>query len=88
MAIVGTDRCIRCELYLNCIRYVHDVTPPCARNVEAVDNSAQPLKPKIPSFVESMNLSLGADWALSDRCLLYEKQCRSLYEYIARHFGH
>ena len=55
--------------------------------LQSVETPSQQLKPKMPSYVESMNLALGADWALSDRCLLYEKQCKSLYEYIARHFG-
>lgn len=71
-----------------CNRVYEWSAPPCARNVEAVDNSAQQLKPKMPLLEEVLNHV--NEVSIEGNCNVISRQIGAefAYNYISRHFGH
>lgn len=61
----------------------------CPKNLEAVDNSVQQLKPKMPgvNIVETAVLNRMLDIQPYERRFV-ARVARETYEYLAEHFGH
>jgi hypothetical protein len=56
---IPIDYCRECNLLDACKIAYRATEPPCAKRVEAVDNSAQQLKAEIAARIQTLNISTG-----------------------------
>ena len=90
MARTGCYRCPSRMAQQCSLDFGLDGCPPCADTAEAVDNSAQQLKPKMPSFEElrEMIIASGVCSEIGFTMNSFDTGVKAAYYCIARHFGH